>query len=415
MSRTFRTANGSYPVVSIEREIGKGGNSKVYETINNCCVKKYGDITHTDRSREFVEEYSFIRDNCKRFSLIPEYVDSGTDSDDKPFYVMKKYKKIDPLLSEDRTIDRLKFCIKLAIGIKKFHDNGIVHRDIKPPNIALKGDSDPVLLDYGTVIVNKTVTGNEADVGSDYFQAPELINPPKTKSFSIADLVKADVYSFVKTAWIIIRGDLQHVPAFSDNELYINERIRFRPHSNIDQLCFEPAFQMLKKGIEKDPTKRITMNDCIDFLNRSLSCIEKSDTSSIYESEIAEYENMLCLKGGQLLKQKTDPSEIFNYFRNLRYRVHFLLGDDIYRMRDVSLDNGQPCIKVEPRLNNPLLGWGKAIAFYPSELNIYLGTGRENNRSFIKFSRNDSNIEEKAFFGDGETIYSILSENDEAS
>lgn len=367
-------------------------------------------MTHTDRSREFVEEYTFIKNNYKDFDLIPEYIDSGVDeSDEKPFYVMRRYKNVCSLFSERCISDRLVFCIKLAEGIKKLHEKSIVHRDIKPKNLALGEDNKPILLDYGTVVENRSVIGDEADVGSEYFQAPELINPPKNKVFLAADLIKADVYSFVKTAWIIIRGDYQSVSVISDDELFTNRKIRFRARSSIDQLYLEPAFQMLKKGIGKEPSTRITMDECIAYLRRSLYCIENSNSSQILETEIAEYQNYYYLVDCPSSKQVTDLSKICEFFNKLTYCVYFLSTNGLYVLKKVTLDGVQSSLRVQAFGNNPFPETANEIVFCPSELNVFNKEG-DGSWNYIRFRSEGSNVEEKAFFGSKEIIDAIISE-----
>lgn len=79
------------------------------------------------------------------------------------------------------------FVISLSAGLDAVHDLGIVHRDIKPGNIALRADNwgTPVLLDFGLLRrpsdgeahTNPTATG--VAVGTYGYIAPEVIADPR--------------------------------------------------------------------------------------------------------------------------------------------------------------------------------------------------------------------------------------------
>ncbi|KAG5348521.1 hypothetical protein C0989_010181, partial [Termitomyces sp. Mn162] len=74
----------------------------------------------------------------------------------------------------------------IAAGMSHLHDNGIVHGDIKGPNI-LVTDTDPpraVLADFGFATVVDTeglksplLSSSATEGGTMRFEAPELLDP----------------------------------------------------------------------------------------------------------------------------------------------------------------------------------------------------------------------------------------------
>lgn len=70
-------------------------------------------------------------------------------------------------------------------AVVHMHDQGFIHKDIKPQNILLTADGTPKLCDFGTAVaINKNEQGiamsNAKDmncVGSEYYMAPENIIP----------------------------------------------------------------------------------------------------------------------------------------------------------------------------------------------------------------------------------------------
>jgi len=84
----------------------------------------------------------------------------------------------------------------LTLGIEYLHEKKIYHRDIKPDNILLDFDGNPVISDIG---IGKFVAEDETNYllsdkgGTPYYSAPEIVaGDPNLKK---GDLCKADAWS----------------------------------------------------------------------------------------------------------------------------------------------------------------------------------------------------------------------------
>ncbi len=67
--------------------------------------------------------------------------------------------------------------IQVAHGLAKAHDNGIVHRDVKPGNVMLTSDGGVKLLDFGLALLGESVRTTQpgTSVGTPAYMSPEQI------------------------------------------------------------------------------------------------------------------------------------------------------------------------------------------------------------------------------------------------
>ena len=71
-------------------------------------------------------------------------------------YMIMEYEQgqgLDRILKERKTLpeqELMNILLPLLDGLEQVHGFGFIHRDIKPPNIYIRGDGSPVLLDFGS-------------------------------------------------------------------------------------------------------------------------------------------------------------------------------------------------------------------------------------------------------------------------
>ncbi|MCO5169939.1 MAG: serine/threonine protein kinase [Planctomycetes bacterium] len=65
----------------------------------------------------------------------------------------------------------------LARALAHVHAYGVVHRDVKPSNVVLRGGRDPVLVDFGLALdtVEDRLTGSGVVLGTPFYMAPEQV------------------------------------------------------------------------------------------------------------------------------------------------------------------------------------------------------------------------------------------------
>lgn len=86
--------------------------------------------------------------------------------------------------------DAVRVIIDVCHGLAHAHDNGILHRDIKPGNILLDANGNPKIGDFGLArALEKEIEEGEQIFGTPGYTAPEVIEPP----FSFDH--RADIFS----------------------------------------------------------------------------------------------------------------------------------------------------------------------------------------------------------------------------
>src|SRR5690606_3809995 len=145
-----------YLVVS---RIGQGGMGSVYE------------VEHVELGKHFVLK-ALLDQFCQRQDLVqrlrnewrslgrlehPNIVsvsDAGVASNGAPYYVMERLQGESLAVALQRLgcfslTDSLRFAAEILEGLAAAHVIGIVHRDVKPPNIFITQNGIAKLLDFG--------------------------------------------------------------------------------------------------------------------------------------------------------------------------------------------------------------------------------------------------------------------------
>jgi serine/threonine protein kinase len=100
----------------------------------------------------------------------------------------------------------LHYIEQVCAGLRHAHQNGVIHRDIKPQNLLLSRDKDVVkIADFGVARVHVS-DAPITRVGTNIYAPPE--HSPFVQSGTAAKLSPAsDIYSLAKTVYTIVTGE----------------------------------------------------------------------------------------------------------------------------------------------------------------------------------------------------------------
>jgi serine/threonine-protein kinase len=180
---TQPTKIGRYEV--IER-VGRGGMGAVYlgrDTVleREVAIKVMSAdfaADETSRPRFYREARAAAKLQHRNIVTIFEF----GEEDDTPFIVMEflrgqdlaKRMRAEPPLTLEQKIDII---AELCTGLHFAHEQGVIHRDVKPANIWLVPDGSVKLLDFGIAkFSSSTMTRQGSVLGSISYMPPEQIN-----------------------------------------------------------------------------------------------------------------------------------------------------------------------------------------------------------------------------------------------
>jgi len=176
--------------------------------------------------------------------------------DDHPFLVTSFYPK--GHLKQEHVrhlspVEKLGFFAKICRAVGYAHENRVVHRDVKPENVLVSDEGDPLLTDFGLCWFQDEhedrATQTWEQVGSRFYMAPELAHG-RADSTAIAPV--ADVYSLGKVLYWMFAGTI-----FDREE---HQAPRFDLRGKEPRVAHSLVYQLLDKSIVEKPEERFFRN-----------------------------------------------------------------------------------------------------------------------------------------------------------
>lgn len=232
--------------------IGKGGFARVFRAKRKdgklVAVKiplTLDEATGRSFLREITSWNKLVHNNIVSLydaNILPipylelEYVDGGSIGD------MKKPLEI---------VQACKIIFDIAEGLKYAHNQGILHRDLKPNNIMLTGELVPKITDWGLSKIMAESKSTSIMAFTPVYAAPEQVSP---KKFGKTD-VRTDIYQAGTVFYELVTGK----PPFGGESLIeiSNSIVKDIPElpSSINPEA-KPVDTIIIRCIQKDPSKR---------------------------------------------------------------------------------------------------------------------------------------------------------------
>ena len=264
--------------------VGSGGSARVYRAtqgqLGRTVAVKILVGTEEAERKQFDRESMALGQLSSHPGIVSVH-DAGFNTHGEPYLVLQ-YCAGGPLTTrlENGVMpwrEAVGFLAPVAATLSDAHDQGFVHRDLKPDNILLDGHGRPLIGDFGLARLVATVSSAPASmVGfTPGYVAPETV--------SGAQAIRAsDVYSLGGTLFSLVSGEVPFVDTDSVmNIVALAKRIAeepvpdLRPRGIPHEVC-----AVIEQCMAKDPTARPTAQQLAQQLQALTSAEALADAGT---------------------------------------------------------------------------------------------------------------------------------------
>jgi serine/threonine protein kinase len=270
------TIAGRYEV---EELVGHGGMSSVYKA-RDALLERYVAL------KILHEQYSTDEDFVERFKRearsvaqlqhpnIVTVIDRG-EEDGRQFIV---FEYIDGENLKEHVVrkgrldvrEALEIAVEVARGLAFAHEQGLIHRDVKPQNVLLNGDGRAKVTDFGIArtldVDGMTQTGTV--LGTSNYIAPEQASGQRVDAHS-------DVYALGAVLYELLAGE---VPFPGESFVAVAMKHMHEPAPNLLDVRRDVPLRVaaaVDRALEKDPEQRFPTMDA--FAAELEACLAELD------------------------------------------------------------------------------------------------------------------------------------------
>jgi serine/threonine-protein kinase PpkA len=293
------------PNFELDREIGRGGMSRVYlaRQVNpkrKVAIKIVAPGAAGDDA--FLQSLKLEGDTIAQMShdnIVTVYACGVIDN--------HYYLAMEVLSGGDLTKriqngvhpnEAVRITMQVASALKQAHEKGVLHRDIKPENIMFHESGKAVLVDFGIAKeseVESSFTKAGAVVGTPHYMAPERATGKPID-------LRSDLYALGVVFWEMLTGRKLYEGAdtFAISYAHVYEKIPPLPNEHAH---FQP---ILLKCLAKDPNDRYqTAGELIRALSKFYTAAPVNDTVASKPHSFDDTHALERLPTGELATGRT--------------------------------------------------------------------------------------------------------------
>ncbi|KAF7833626.1 Proline-rich receptor-like protein kinase PERK2 [Senna tora] len=329
---TYEEIHAATNGFSVENSLSEGGNGSFFKGQLECELKivvKQHQLTDSQVKKQVMSEVQLIlKARHKNVAML-----LGSSMKESHFLAVYEHAcngSLEKYLSREscRPLswrERVKVAVGLSRGLKYLHHNNIIHGSIKPSNILLNHDFEPMLGDFGFGKTKREPKKSYKDKssGNSGYMAPEYLESGKLSA-------KADVYSFGIVLLELISGQraTDKIPGGKNLAGWAKPLLGGKKYSqlvdpNVRNSYEEEQLRWLAEVIEhclrKNPKDRLSMNMAVSLLQDITDTEEGAvieDLSPAVSNSTCSVSDTTCSQGQTKPDQQTKEEQINDMISN---------------------------------------------------------------------------------------------------
>jgi serine/threonine-protein kinase len=265
---------------TILRELGRGSMAIVFEAYQRTLKRKIAvkilpKSLLTPNSAERFQQEAEAAAVLSHPNIIPVY-EVGETADflfmsmqrihgrDLLYYVKKSKKNVIPSKRVLPLKASLQIVISVLEALEYAHGQGVVHRDIKPPNILIENHTKrPLVSDFGTArFIKGEELGEEFILGTPLYMAPEQIS--KTDVDGRADIYAVGVMLFQMLVEKLPKPKFQSLVSLLEHKRKEKGGIFSKRPSELNPALNSVFDRIIGKALRYEPEERF--QNCTEFI-----------------------------------------------------------------------------------------------------------------------------------------------------
>ncbi|MBF0344157.1 MAG: protein kinase [Nitrospirae bacterium] len=223
--------------------------------------------------------------------------------------------------------EKIKIIILIARALHYAHQNGIIHKDIKPANIMIIDDSQIKIMDFGIADTESKNAENSKTylTGTPHYMSPEqLFGQPLNR--------QTDIYSLSVLAYELFTG---RKPFFAESLQALFKTVLMEtptPLYEINNDIPHEVSRIVIHGLERNKEDRYTSaSELADDLELFLHSLEKEECADLPELTDQDMKDLIIsLKENYTFFCDFTPNEIMQIM-NMSNIVTYAIGDVIFK------------------------------------------------------------------------------------
>lgn len=250
----------------LDRLLGLGGMAAVYEATHRNGSRAAIKMLHLEYSLEGDARRRFLREGYIANSVghpgALRILDDDVAEDGAAFVVMElllgetlnaRAERCGGSLPPEELVGYVDALLDILASA---HEQGVVHRDIKPDNVFLTQEGAVRLLDFGIARLRSARPGSLATVGESTFGTPAFMPPEQALGRSAEIDSRSDLWAVGGVMFTLLSGRAMHLGQSLNEQLVLHASVAAPPLETVAPSVPKPIQAVVDRALAFEKTKR---------------------------------------------------------------------------------------------------------------------------------------------------------------